>query len=52
MMGLVDVSDELKLMSKELLETIEEEDREYVFKKERCFVERNVPASKFRNILK
>ena len=52
MIRLVDVSDELKEMSKELLETIEMEDREYSFKKEKCFVERNVPASKFRKIFK
>ena len=49
---LMNVSDELKLLSNELIKTIEEEDREYNFRKNKGYVERNISASKFKkNIL-
>lgn len=51
MIGLIKVSDELIELSKDLIETIEKEDKEYSFKKYHGYVERNVPASKFKNII-
>lgn len=51
MIGLIIVSDELVSLSKDLIETIEKEDKEYAFKKNHGYVERNVPASKFKNII-
>lgn len=48
MYSVINVSDELKSLSKELLETIEREDLEYDFKKKGNFVERNIPAFMFK----
>lgn len=48
MTGLIKVSDELSELSKELVETIKIEDKEYNFKKTHSYVERNVPASNFK----
>lgn len=48
MIGLINVSDELVDLSKQLIETIEKEDKEYSFKKNNGYIERNVPASKFK----
>ena len=44
---IMNMSDELKQLSKEMVETIEEEDKEYAFKKNKGFVERDVSASYF-----
>jgi len=44
--------DELVLLSKNIIDAIMEEDREYEFKLNKGYVERNVLASKFKNILK
>ena len=43
--------DELILLSKDILETIAREDREFEFKINKGYVERTV-ASKFKNVLK
>ena len=51
MNGVIIVSKELQYLSKNLIDTICEEDREYDFKKNHGYVERNVPASKFKNIM-
>lgn len=51
MIGLINVSDELVDLSRELIETIEKEDKEYSFKINHSYIERNVPASKFKNII-
>lgn len=51
MIGLISISDELINLSKEMIKTIEDEDKEYNFKINRGYVERNVPASKFKNII-
>lgn len=48
MIGLTNISDELINLSKEIVETIENEDREFDFKLNNGYVERNVPASKFK----
>lgn len=45
------VSDELQRLSKEIVETIEEEDKEFNFKQNRGYVERNVPALKYKKSL-
>lgn len=45
------VSDELQRLSKEMVETIEEEDKEFNFKQNRGYVERNVPALKYKKSL-
>ena len=45
------VSDELVFLSKDILETIEKEDREFEFKKNKGYIERNVCASKFKKNL-
>ena len=45
---LIQVSDELIFLSKEIVRIIEEEDREYEFKQNKGYVERNVSASKFK----
>lgn len=51
-MQLINVSGELIQLSKEMIETIEMEDREHNFKENKGYIERNVPASKFKkNIL-
>ena len=47
-MQLISVSDELVCLSKDLIETIEIEDKEYDFNKNHGYVERNVLASKFK----
>lgn len=47
-MNLVDVSDELCKLSREIIKTIEEEDKEFEFREKKGYVERNVPASKFK----
>ena len=44
--------DELVLLSKDIVETIAREDKEYEFRMNKGYVERNVLASKFKNILK
>ena len=43
--------DELSQLSRDILETIEREDSEFEFKKNKGYVERTI-ASKFKNILK
>jgi len=48
MIGLINVSDELIDLSKKLVETIEKEDKEYSFRMNNGYIERNVPASKFK----
>ena len=48
MINLINVSDELKELSKEILETLEKEDKEYDFKCKGSFIERNVPAFIFK----
>lgn len=50
MNGLLIISDELISLSKEVVNAIEDEDREYDFKKNKWYVERNVPASKFKEM--
>lgn len=45
------VSDELQRLSKEMVETIKEEDKEFNFKQNRGYVERNVPALKYKKSL-
>lgn len=40
---------ELSLLSREILETIAREDKEYEFKIKKGYVERNIPASKFKD---
>lgn len=45
------VSDELQRLSKEMVETIEKEDKEFNFKQNRGYVERNVPALKYKKSL-
>lgn len=40
--------DELSLLSRDILETIAREDKEYEFKTKKGYVERNVLASKFK----
>lgn len=47
-MNLINISDELMSLSKEMIETIESEDREYEFNKNKSYVERNIVASKFK----
>lgn len=47
-MKLINISDELMSLSKEMIETIESEDKEYEFNKNKSYVERNVLASKFK----
>lgn len=42
------VSKELSILSNNIIETIEREDKEYFFKKNKGYVERNVLASKFK----
>ena len=49
MVRLTNVSEELILLSKELVETIEREDMEYEFKKNKGYIQRNISASKFKN---
>jgi len=48
MVELIIISDELVDLSKKMVETIEKEDKEYEFKKNKVYIERNVPASKFK----
>lgn len=48
MVRLTNVSEELMLLSKELVETIEREDMEYEFKKNKGYVQRNISASNFK----
>ena len=43
--------DELGILSKNLIRVIEQEDKEYDFKKYGSYVEKNVPASKFKQLL-
>ena len=50
MHGQLIISDELISLSKELIEIIEDEDREYDFKKNKWYVERNISASKFKEM--
>lgn len=50
-MALVTISDELQELSKKMIETIEKEDKEYDFKQNRGYVERNVPAIKYKKSL-
>lgn len=45
---MINVSDELVELSRGIVETIENEDREYDFKQNRGYVERNISASKFK----
>lgn len=47
-MELINISDELMELSKELIKTIEKEDKEFGFKKNKGYIERNVPALKFK----
>lgn len=47
-MELINVSEELMGLSKELIKTIEKEDKEFEFKKNKGYIERNVPALKFK----
>lgn len=42
---------ELQRLSKEIIKTIEREDREYEFKKNKGFIERNISASKFKSVV-
>ena len=42
------VTNELKKLSDEMVKTIEREDKEYAFKKNKGYVERNISASKFK----
>lgn len=44
----MNISDELVVLAEEMVETIEKEDKEYDFKKNKGYVERNVLASKFK----
>ena len=48
MSELIEENDMLKKLSEDILETIEREDKEYFFKHNGYYVERNVPASKFK----
>lgn len=48
MYELINVSEELVNLSKEIVKTIEKEDKEHNFKKNKGYIERNVPASKFK----
>lgn len=48
---MIQVSDELQRLSKEMVETIENEDKEFNFKQNRGYVERNVPALKYKKSL-
>ena len=50
MNGKLVVSDELVDLSRQLINTIEFEDREYSFKQNKGYVEKNVLASKFKEI--
>lgn len=45
----MNVNDELCMLSKNIIETIEKEDREYDFKKNKGYVERNISAYEFKN---
>ena len=47
----MDLNEELQILSKDIIDTIEKEDREFDFKYNRGFVERNVPASKFKSLV-
>lgn len=47
----MDTNEELYILSKNIIETIEREDKEYDFKKNKGYIERNVLASKFKNNL-
>ena len=49
--GLINVSDELIQLSKDIVRIIEEEDREYNFRKSKGLIERNITASKFKKNL-
>ena len=49
--GLINVSDELIQLSKDIVRIIEEEDREYNFRKNKGLIERNITASKFKKNL-
>lgn len=40
--------DELEILAKKMVETIEKENKEYEFRKNKYYVERNVLASKFK----
>ena len=51
MNGMINVSEELVLLSEEMVKTIENEDKEYGFKKNKSYIERNVPAYKFKKNL-
>ena len=52
MFDIVEPSDELINLSKELLKTIEKEDKEYEFRKKKGIVVRNVRAKKYhKNIM-
>ena len=42
------IDNELFVLSKDIVETIEREDKEYNFKKNKSYVERNVLASQFK----
>lgn len=46
---MVFLMDELEILSKDIIETIEREDKEYEFKLNKGYVERNITASKFKN---
>lgn len=48
MVRLTNVSEELTTLSKDIVETIEREDMEYEFKKNKGYVQRNISASKFK----
>lgn len=48
MNGIIVVSDELASLSKDILEIIRQEDREFEFKQNKSYVERNISASKFK----
>lgn len=50
MVGLIEeVSDDLRLLSEDLVRIIEMEDKEYGFKMNGGYVEKNVLASKFQS---
>ena len=44
----MNINDELCILSKNIIETIEQEDREYDFKKNKGYVERNISAYEFK----